>query len=40
MIDNEQRVFKIEDNGQGKASIIKTVDMALHNLEDDLQTFA
>ena len=37
ILDDEQRIFKIQDNGgDGKAVVLQSVDMTLHDLEDEL----
>ena len=39
VIDEEMKLLKIIDNGEGKAVIVAIIDMEHHDLEDELETF-
>ena len=36
IIDDEVKIHKIVDNGEGKGTVLLTVDMSHHELEDEL----
>ena len=36
VLDEEMRLLKIMDDGEGKATIVAIIDMAHHLLEDEL----
>ena len=39
MIDDEQKIIKIKDDGEGKAHIVNMIDLSHHDLEDELAMF-
>ena len=38
IIDEEMKLLKILDNGEGKGVIVATIDMTHHDLEDEIES--